>query len=326
MAGGRLRGLLRLSALCASALPLAGCGGGGGANVVAVLAPATSVAPATPVAPAVPVVPVIPIEPIVPAGVPTTLNGRTLVWSDEFGTDGLPDSSKWSYDTFRNQAGWYNGELQYYSNARLQNSSVSGGVLTLKAIQERLSTQPDYGNQNYSSARLITYGKYSFTYGFVEVRAKLPCSQGTWPAIWMLGDATSSSGVGANAWPGPGEIDIMEQRGISVPADKQVVLGTLHTIARNGGNGISASRSVADACSAFHNYQLTWTADRIQIGVDNTVYNTFDKPLNADRSVWPFNQPQYLLLNLAMGGVLGGSVPASFVSDSMQIEYVRVYQ
>jgi beta-glucanase (GH16 family) len=118
----------------------------------------------------------------------------------------------------------------------------------------------------------------------------------------------------------------MEQLGISVPSDKQMVLGTLHTTARNGGNGISVRTTVSDACTAFHNYQLTWTADRIQIGVDGAVYNTFDKPLNADNSVWPFNKPQYLILNLAIGGVLGGTVVGNLVPDSMQIDYVRVYQ
>lgn len=288
---------------------LQACGGGAGGTA----APAAQAVIPTTVAPVV-------------SAVPQTLNGRSLVWSDEFNTDGLPDASKWAYDTFRNPMGWYNGELQYYANARLQNSSASGGVLTLKAIKERLTSAADYGNQNYTSVRLMTLGKFSFTYGFVEVRAKLPCSQGTWPAIWMLGEATDNSGTTANAWPGPGEIDIMEQRGIAVPSDKQTVLGTLHTTARNGGNGISASTPLSDACSAFHNYQLTWTADRLQIGVDGTVYNTFDKPLNADNSVWPFNRPQYLLLNVAMGGVLGGAVPGSFVSDSMQLDYVRVYQ
>ena len=257
---------------------------------------------------------------------PQTLNGRSLVWSDEFSVDGLPDSSKWAYDTHRNQAGWYNGELQYYSQARLQNSSASAGVLTIKAIRERLTTAPDYGNQNFSSARLITLGKYSFTYGFVEVRAKLPCKQGTWPAIWTLGTATDNTGLTASAWPAPGEIDIMEQLGRVVPADKQVVLGTLHTSANNGGNGISASTALADSCTAFHNYQLTWTADRIQIGVDGRVYNTYNRPANFDARVWPFDKPQYLLLNLAMGGVLGGTVPNGFSSDSLEVDYVRVYQ
>jgi beta-glucanase (GH16 family) len=261
--------------------------------------------------------------PAVSSNVPA---GMLLKWADEFSSDGLPDSTKWTYDTFRNQLGWYNNELQYYANARPQNSSIANGVLAIKAIKERLTTVADYGNQDYTSARLITLGKYSFTYGFVEVRAKLPCAQGTWPAIWMLGEATDNTGLTSSAWPGPGEIDIMEQLGISVPSDKQVVLGTLHTTARHGGNGISARTTVSDACTAFHNFQLTWTADRIQIGVDGTVYNTFDKPLNADNSVWPFNKPQYLILNLAIGGVLGGTVVGNLVPDSMQIDYVRVYQ
>jgi beta-glucanase (GH16 family) len=290
-----------------------GCGGADGGAVASAAATPPAAQPTTTSQPVS----------VVASAVPA---GMTLKWADEFNTDGLPDSSKWAYDTFRNQAGWYNNELQYYANARLQNSSITNGVLTLKAIKERLSTAADYGNQDYSSVRLITLGKYSFTYGFVEVRAKLPCSQGTWPAIWMLGTATDNTGSTANAWPAPGEIDIMEQFGISVPADKQTVLGTLHTTARHGGNGISASTAVNDACTAFHNYQLTWTADRIQIGVDGTIYNTYDKPANADNSTWPFNKPQYLLLNVAMGGVLGGSVPSNFVSDSMQLEYVRVYQ
>jgi beta-glucanase (GH16 family) len=252
---------------------------------------------------------------------------QSLVWSDEFNTNGLPDSSKWAYDTYANKTGWYNGELQYYANARPQNSSVASGVLSLNAIKESLTSATDYGGQAYSSVRLTTFGKYSLTYGFVEVRAKLPCKQGTWPAIWMLAEATDNTGaVADNTWPALGEIDIMEQRGITVPADKQTVLGTLHTTAHHAGDGTTANMPLADACTAFHNYQLTWTADRIQIGVDGTVYNTFDKPPNADSTVWPFNKPQYLLLNVAMGGALGGTVPGNFVSDTMQVEYVRVYQ
>jgi beta-glucanase (GH16 family) len=252
---------------------------------------------------------------------------RALVWSDEFNSNGLPDSSKWAYDTYANKTGWFNNELQYYANARLQNSNVASGVLNLTAIKESLTSAADYGGQAYTSVRLTTLGKYSFTYGFVEVRAKLPCGQGTWPAIWMLAEATDNTGANpANTWPALGEIDIMEQRGITVPADKQTVLGTLHTTAHHAGDGITANTPLVDACTAFHNYQLTWTADRIQIGVDGLVYNTFDKPLNADSTVWPFNRPQYLLLNVAMGGVLGGNVPGSFVSDTMQVEYVRVYQ
>ena len=182
----------------------------------------------------------------------------------------------------------------------------------------RLTGAPDYGNQNFSSARLITQGKFTFRYGFVEVRAKLPCSLGTWPAIWTLG-------IPANDWPVHGEMDIMEQRGLSA-GDKAAVLGTLHMPAHFAGGGLSESRSVPDACTAFHKYQLTWTANQIRIGVDGVVYNIYAKPAGANASTWPFDVEQFILLNLAMGGDLGGPVPAGFTADSLQVDYVRVYQ
>lgn len=241
-----------------------------------------------------------------------------MIWSDEFNTDGLPDSTKWRYDTFRNRLGWFNNEKQYYANGRLQNSSISKGALSITSIKERLTSASDFGGQDYTSARLITQGKFSFTYGFVEVRAKLPCSVGTWPAIWALGDS-------AGTWPAIGEIDIMEQKGISA-SDKFTVLGTLHMSAFFGGSGKSNSIPVPDACTNFHNYQLTWDADKIQIGVDGIVYNTYLNPKDGKPSTWPFDKPQYLLLNVAMGGDLGGVIPASFVTDQMQVDYVRVYQ
>ncbi|MBL8352966.1 MAG: glycoside hydrolase family 16 protein [Burkholderiaceae bacterium] len=244
--------------------------------------------------------------------------GYKLVWSDEFSNAGLPDSSRWAYDTYRNPVGWFNNELQYYAAARPQNSSIADGVLSITARRERLGSAPDYGNQDFSSARLITQGKFSFTYGFVEVRARLPCSLGTWPAIWTLG-------IPADNWPTNGEIDIMEQRGFSA-ADKATVLGTLHMPAHFAGGGLSESRSLPDACTAFHKYQLLWTANQIQIGVDGVVYNTYAKPAGATASTWPFDVPQFILLNLAIGGDLGGPVPAGFTSDSLQVDYVRVYR
>lgn len=308
----------RWAALGLAALALQGCGGGSAGTQAAAPDAAQALAPvAAASSPAsAPITP--PTD--VASTPPPTLNGRTLVWNDEFSTNGLPDSNKWNYDTFRNKDGWYNNELQYYANARLQNSSVSNGLLSIIAVREAMSSAvySDSRNQGFSSARLITQGKYSFTYGFVEVRAKLPCSLGTWPAIWMLGSS-------AGAWPDIGEIDIMEQRGINSAA-KQTVLATVHMQAHFGGGGITANRSLPDACNAFHNYQLTWSASKIELGVDGTIYNTYSKPPGATNSNWPFDKPQYLLLNLAMGGDLGGAVPSSFARDSMQVDYVRVYQ
>jgi beta-glucanase (GH16 family) len=128
-------------------------------------------------------------------------------------------------------------------------------------------------------------------------------------------------------WPDDGEIDLMEQTGW----DKTQVLGTVHTRAYNYFNGSlgvgrGASTRVADACTAFHNYQVTWTPQHIQIGVNGQVYSVFDNPGTGDRTRWPFDQPQYLILNIAMGGSLGGAVPTSFSADQMEVDYVRVYQ
>jgi beta-glucanase (GH16 family) len=245
-----------------------------------------------------------------------------LVWSDEFSADGLPDASKWGYDTARNQLGWYNNELQYYASNRFENAHVLGGNLIITARKESLTAAADYGGQSYTSARMITRGKASWTYGFFEVRAKLPCSLGTWPAIWTLG----TGGV----WPEDGEIDLMEQRG-TVAADKTVVLGTIHTRAYNYFNGTlgvgqGANRSVSDACTNFHSYQLIWDEGKVAIGVDGGTHFTYTRPTPSDATTWPFDNPQYLILNLAMGGDLGGAVPANFASDQMVVDYVRVYQ
>jgi beta-glucanase (GH16 family) len=252
------------------------------------------------------------------------VNGRSLTWHDEFTSNGIPDSTKWGYDTYRNQPGWYNGELQYYANSRLTNSSVTSGVLSITAKRESTANFADNGGQAFTSARMITLNTHPFTYGFLQVRAKLPCSLGTWPAIWMLGTLTDNTGTTSNAWPAWGEIDLMEQRG-TASSDKQSVLGTVHTQV-SGGAGTSANFSLPDACTAFHNYQLTWTSTELQIGVDGVVYNTYNKPAGADTTTWPFDQPQYLLLNVALGGALGGAVPSGFTQDTMQVQHVRLYQ
>ncbi|HEY0062780.1 MAG TPA: glycoside hydrolase family 16 protein, partial [Telluria sp.] len=132
----------------------------------------------------------VPATPAIPAGgVPS---GWKLVWADEFSVDGLPDSGKWGFDTSRNKDGWYNNELQYYSRDRLENSRVADGKLIIQARKEKLVSAADYGGQSYTSARLLTQGKANWKYGFFEIRAKLPCGVGTWPAIWMLGTSGAS--------------------------------------------------------------------------------------------------------------------------------------
>ena len=250
-----------------------------------------------------------------PSGVPS---GYALVWSDEFNTSGtqLPDASKWTYDTAQNRVGWFNNELQYYASGRLQNSYVQNGGLTITARKENLaSSVSDWGGQSYTSARLFTKGKASWTYGFFEIRAKLPCGTGTWPAIWTLGSTL-------DVWPDQGEIDIMEQTGW----DKGTVLGTVHTLAGFGGNGSTGSTPLATACTAFHNYQIKWTATAIDFYVDGVSYRpTYNKP--SDPAGWPFDKPQYMLLNVAVGGVLGGNVNDATLSNTgLEVDYVRVYQ
>jgi beta-glucanase (GH16 family) len=296
------------------AIALAACGGGGASSE---LGSGAGVAPA-PTIPAVPAAdPNIDTSVAVPA-----IAGWTLVWSDEFSGSGLPNASKWTYDTERNKLGWWNNEKQYYASGRLENSRVEGGRLIIAARRERLTTASDFGGQDYTSARLITRGLASWTYGFWEVRAKLPCGLGTWPAIWMLGTG--------GRWPDDGEIDILEQKGTSA-SEKLQILGTVHTKAYNwagGTKGVAkgASTSLLNACTDFNKYQLTWDADRITIGVNGLDYFSFANPKNGNTQEWPFNAPQYLLLNLAMGGDLGGSINDAQLPAQMEVDYVRVYR
>lgn len=248
--------------------------------------------------------------------------GYVLVWSDEFNTGAMPDQSKWTYDTEANAIGWYNNELQYYAVGRPENSRLSDGKLIITAQKETINpAPPDYRRptpQVYTSARLHTRDKASWTYGFYEVRAKMPCGVGTWPAIWMLGM------IGEH--PANGEIDIMEQVG----KNPKVIEGTIYTASTGAAlGGSSGSTLVEDACTEFHNYQLTWTKDSLEIGVDNKPYFSYSNP-RTSISAWPFDKPQYLLINLAIGGDMAGPVDDSIFSRGtpvqMEIDYVRVYQ
>ena len=290
---------IRMQVAVAGFVALTACGGGSaGSPPVAV--PVTPTPPATPVIPA--------------GGIPS---GWKLVWADEFNADGLPDASKWGFDTSRNQAGWYNNELQYYARDRLENARVAGGKLIIQARKEKLTAAADYGGQSYTSARMLTQGKADWTYGFFEIRAKLPCGLGTWPAIWMLGK-------NGTEWPLIGEIDIMEHVG----KKQGEVLGTIHTAAYNHtiNTQKGAATMVPDACDAFHNYQLKWDADQIVIGVDNKYFFQFVNPKDGDVKKWPFSAPQYLILNVALGGDLGGPVDDAIFPVQMEVDYVRIYQ
>ncbi len=288
-------------------LALAACGGGG--------APAATPAPLPSPAPTPTPMPA-PSPAPTPTPTPTALVrpvDHVLVWSDEFEQPGLPDPQRWAYDTGRNAAGWFNHELQYYSAARLENSEVRDGRLRITARLESRSDQPDWGGQRYSSARLLTAGKAQWTYGFFEIRAKLPCGRGSWPAIWMLGAQGS--------WPAQGELDIMEQVG----REPEKVFSTVHTTSGSGGNGKGGAVQLPSACTAFHDYQMLWTPQGIRFGVDGVEHARYDN-LGTGPAQWPFDAPQFLILNLAIGGDLGGTVDDGIFPLSFEIEHVRVYQ
>ncbi|MEM7702386.1 MAG: glycoside hydrolase family 16 protein [Pseudomonadota bacterium] len=247
--------------------------------------------------------------------------GFELVWSDEFETPGLPDPTKWKYDTFRNKEGWFNNEKQYYAAERLENSRVEDGRLIIEARREDLASAgfSDWGGQEYSSARLITQGLGDWTYGFYEIRAKLPCGVGTWPAIWML---PSDPNV---KWPAGGEIDIMEHVGF----EPGVIHHSIHTTAFNFSRGTqkTSKHELTTACEKMHKYQLLWAPKLMMFAVDDQPKFLFQKE-SSKKARWPFDKPQHLLLNLAVGGTWGGQKgvdPAVFPAR-MEVDYVRVYQ
>ncbi len=245
--------------------------------------------------------------------------GYVRVWADEFDEPGLPDPKKWAWDTSRNKEGWWNNELQYYAASRPENVRVENGHLVIEARKERLADRADYGGQEYSSGKIQTRGLADWTYGFIEVRARLACGKGMWPAIWMLGSDQ------AGGWPALGEIDIMEHVGW----DPGRVHGSIHTKAYNHVQKTqkTAQAMIPDACTAFHDYQLDWNRDRILIGVDGRAFMRFDNDGKGNHDSWPFASPQYLILNVAVGGWGGDKgIDAAAFPSRMEVDYVRVWQ
>jgi hypothetical protein len=228
---------------------------------------------------------------------------NNLVWEDDFNTDGVPNTANWTNDL--GDGGWGNEEVQTYTDSA-ENAIVADGSLVITAKAD--------GNGGYTSARLKSQGLYKFTYGRVEVRAKLPASQGTWPAIWMLGSNQTVVG-----WPQSGEIDIMEQKG----DDKNLILGTAHwfDVATNSGASYGETIAITNASSEFHLYTMEWTAETIKIYLDDVMYYEL-----ANNATLPFNEDFFLILNIAMGGTLGGTIDAAFTEDTMEIDYVKVFQ
>lgn len=233
--------------------------------------------------------------------------GWSLIWSDEFNGRGLPDPKKWDYEVglVRNK------EAQYYTKARLENARVLGGRLIIEARRE-----PFQGSE-YTSASLITLGKFAFQYGRVEVSAKLPKGLGTWPAIWMMGEDRSQVG-----WPRCGEIDIMEH----VAHNPKTIHATIHQIKDGGGHWSKGGTMTLDTYGdRFHVYAMEWSKEKLDFFVDDKLYFTF--PYEGP-SKWTFDRRMYLLINLAIGGAWGGAkgIDASAFPQRYEVDYVRIYQ
>jgi len=239
-----------------------------------------------------------------------------LLWHDEFAGSRL-DLAKWRYDTARNKQGWFNGELQYYAADRSENIRVEDGHLVIAARRETLKSEPDWGGQDYTSGRLVS--KQAWTYGFYEIRAKLPCARGTWPAIWMLPEQMGK-------WPEGGEIDIMEQVG----AEPNLIYATLHTALFNHVKKTQrgAQRLVPTSCSAFHVYQLDWQPKSIALGVDGRGILRVLDDQPGGKGAWPFDTPFHMILNLAMGGnwAAAKGMDDAALPQRLEVDYVRVWQ
>ena len=251
-----------------------------------------------------------------------------LVWSDEFdsksGSREVIDATNWFHQTQLPAGGnWYNGEVQHYTD-RIDNSFVEDGFLNIVAKREQFTDQGE--TKSFTSARLNS--KFAFTYGRVDVRAKLPEGEGTWPAIWTLGKDINEDGgywddqFGTVNWPACGEIDIMEH-GLG---ETNQVSSALHSPCEGcfGNTRNVKKKFISDVSADFHIYSLNWSPDKIIFLIDDVPFYTY-APEVKDADTWPFDKDHYLLLNVAMGGIAGAVAP-SFQESPMIIDYVRVYQ
>lgn len=231
----------------------------------------------------------------------------TLFWEEEFEGTELNDEV-WSFelgDGCPNLCGWGNNEPQIYTD---QNHRLEDGMLYIKADKE--------GSQ-YTSTRIITKDKFEFTYGKIEAKIKLPVGTGVWPAFWMLG-----SNIDEVSWPQCGEIDIVEYVG----RDPDYVFNSLHT-ASSFGNTVNTKRTkIEDIEEGFHIFEANWTDKKIEFSVDGELLYVY-APTSRSSDRWPFNQPFFFILNVAIGGNFGGpEIDDSIFPQEFVIDYIRVYQ
>lgn len=244
-----------------------------------------------------------------------------LVWSDEFNGNGDLNTENWFKQTrpiIDNGQSWANGEIQHYTD-RIDNSFVSNGTLKILAKKETYSNNGV--TKNYTSARLNS--KFAFTYGKIEIKAKMPFGVGTFPALWMLGQNITETGGywaathGTTGWPDCGEIDIIEHWG----SNQNKVSSALHNRSSFGNTSNKGGRAINNASIDFHIYTLNWNATKMTFSVDGIVHYVYN-PENKNIENWPYDAPQYLLFNVA----ILPEIASNFTESAMEIDYVRVYQ
>lgn len=234
--------------------------------------------------------------------------GWKLAWHDEFAGTAI-DRSNWAFDI--GGGGWGNGEAEYYTS-RPENARIEGGMLVIEARQEK------FEGSYYTSARLKTQGLQAFQYGRIEARLKVPGGAGLWPEFWMLG-----ANFNGKNWPDCGEIDIMEYIG----KEPDLIMGTLHGPGYSGALGLSKwNRQKYNIADAFHTYAVEWQPDQLTWYYDGVPYFTATRADVGDRP-WVFDQPFFIILNLAVGGQLAGIIsPQTSFPAQLQVDYVRVFQ
>ena len=256
---------------------------------------------------------------------PTT-KGYRLVWSDEFNYQGRPDSTKWAFEYGLKR----NLEKQYYLDS-LKNARVEKGLLILETHKEKIKNDAFVSKEekdwkqnwefaNYTAPSLTTKGIAEWTYGRIEIRAKLPKGVGLWPAFWMIG-----ANYDEVRWPECGEIDIMEHVGF----DADSIFGTIHTKAYNHMKGTEKGKKIFidKPYDSFHVFAIEWTPEKIDFILDDTIYNHIENEHKTTYE-WPFDQDFHLKINIAVGGMLGGQkgIDDAVFPQQMIIDYVRVFE
>lgn len=246
---------------------------------------------------------------------------HNLVWSDEFNGEGKLDPEKWFHQTQLPPGGsWWGGIIQHYTDSDT-NTYMENGYLNLVAKKETLTNQGE--TKHYTSARLNS--KYAFTYGKVEVRAKLPKGVGTWPTIWMLntnidedGAYWDNKGLGTTKWPNCGEIDIIEHWG----KNQDYVSSALHNGSSYGGHVKNVGgRKIKNVSDDFHIYALEWTSEKMVFSVDGVNHYEYN-PKVKNTKTWPYDSDYYLILNIA----IEPNIDPNFSESPMLVDYIRIYQ